>query len=108
MTWRIKYHTKTVEAFVLALPDGLLARYLRLTDMMVEFGANLGMPHTRAISDGLFELRVKSREGIVRVFYCTLVGKQIVMLHGFVKKSEKTPLKELNLARERLAEVKKA
>lgn len=107
MPWRITYHTEGVESFVLGLPDGLLAKYLRLTDMMLEFGANLGMPHTRAMSDGLFELRVKGKEGIARVFYGTLVEQRIVMLHGFVKKSEKTPLKELRLARERLAEVKK-
>ena len=107
MAWSISYHTRTVESFVLGLPDGLLARYVRLTDMMLEFGANLGMPHTRAMGDGLLELRIKGKEGIARVFYCTLVGQRIVLLHGFVKKSEKTPLKELKLARERLAEVKK-
>ena len=76
--------------------------------MMLEFGANLGMPHTRAMSDGLFELRVKGKEGIARVFYCTLVGQRIIMLHGFVKKSQQTPPKELKLARQRLAEVKKS
>lgn len=107
MTWTIVYHTRSVEDFVLALPEGLLARYLRLTDMMQEFGANLGMPHTRAMGDGLFELRIKGPEGIARVFYCTLVGRRIVMLHGFIKKSAKTPPKELKLARTRLAEVKK-
>ena len=107
MAWSIKYHSESVESFVLGVPDGLLARYLRLTDMMLEFGANLGMPHTRAMSDGLFELRVKSKEGIARVLYCTVVGQKIVMLHGFIKKSEKTPPKELKIARERLAEVKK-
>jgi Phage-related protein len=71
MTWNVVYLTKSVEDFVLALPEGLLARYLRLTDIMLEFGANLGMPHTRTLGDGLFELRVKGREGIARVFYCT-------------------------------------
>lgn len=108
MTWRIRYHTEAVESFVLALPDGLLARYLRLADMMLIFGANLGMPHTRALHDGLFELRIKDSEGIARVFYCTVSNQTIVMLHGFIKKSEKTPHKELKLARERLAEVKKS
>ncbi len=106
MSWIIKYHNNAVESFVLGLPDGLLARYLHLTDMMLIFGVNLGMPHTRAMSDGLFELRIKGKEGIARVFYCTLVGQRIVMLHGFIKKSEKTPLKELKLAKYRLAEVK--
>ena len=60
------------------------------------------------MSDGLFELRVKGQEGIARVFYCTLVGQRIIMLHGFIKKSQKTPPKELKLARERLAEVRKS
>lgn len=108
MAWTIEYRTKAVESFALGLPDGLLARYLRLTDMMQAFGANLGMPHTRALSDGLFELRVKGKEGIARVFYCTLKGRRILMLHGFIKKSEKTPPKELKLARTLLAEVKKS
>ena len=108
MAWRIHYHTEAVETVVRELPAGLLARYLRLTDMMLEFDANLGMPHTRAMSDGLFELRVKGKEGIARVFYCTLVGQRIIMLHGFIKKSQKTPPKELKLARERLAEVRKS
>jgi phage-related protein len=107
MRWTIAYHTKDVEKFVLALPDGLLARYLRLTDMVLGFGPNLGMPHTRAMGDGLFELRVKGKEGIARVFFCTVVGQRVIMLHGFIKKSEKTPPKELRLARLRLFEVKK-
>ncbi len=106
MAWNIKYHTKAIESFVLSMPDGLQARYLRLTDMMLEFWPNLGMPHTRAMSEGLFELRIKGKEGIARVFYCTLIGQKIVMLHGFIKKSEKTPPTELRIARERLAEVK--
>lgn len=89
MSWSITYHTEAVESFVLGLPDGLLARYLRLTDMMLEYGANLGMPHTRAMSDGLYELRIKGKEGIARVIFCT-------------------PSKELKLARARLAEVKKS
>ena len=107
MTWNVTYYTQSVESFALGLPDGLLARYLRLTDMMLEFGANLGLPRTRTMSDGLFELRIKSKEGIARVFYCTLVGQRIVMLHGFIKKSKKTPTKELKIARALLAEVKK-
>jgi phage-related protein len=107
MRWTIAYHTTDVEKFVLALPDGLLARYLRLTDMILEFGPNLGMPHTRAMGGGLFELRVKGKEGIARVFFCTVIDQRVIMLHGFIKKSEKTPPKELKMARLRLSEVKK-
>lgn len=87
------------------LPAGLSAKYFHLTDLMLEFGADLGMPHTKAMSDGLFELRVKRKDGIARVFYCTKVGKRIIMLHGFVKKTQKTPTKELRKAQQRLSEV---
>lgn len=106
MTWSIEYPYQDVERFVLKLQPTLQARYFRLTDLMLEFGSNLGMPHSRTMSDGLFGLRVKGQEGIARVLYCTLVGKRIVMLHCFVKKSQKTPPKELRIARKRMAEVK--
>ena len=105
MKWEIKYYNEKLEEDILNLPDGLLARYLRLTDLMVEFGANLGSPHTKSIETGLFELRVKSKEGIARVFFCTKIGKKIIMLHCFIKKSQKTPKKEIKIARTRMKEV---
>jgi len=89
MNWTIQYFNSDVENNILTLPDGLLARYLRLTDMMLVHGSNLGLPHTKSLNNGLLELRLKSKEGIGRVFYCTKVGKNIVMLHSFVKKSQK-------------------
>lgn len=95
-----------MERFILGLPPSLAAKYLRLTDLMLEFGSNLGLPHTRAMQGGLFELRVKGNEGVARVFYCTLVGKRIIMLHGFIKKAQKIPAKELRIAKHRLTEVK--
>jgi phage-related protein len=85
-----------------------LGRYVHRTDRMVEYGPDLGMPHTRAMGAGLFELRLKSGEGIGRVFYCTLVGRRIIMLHQFVKKTEKTPPKELTIARKRMKERRDA
>ncbi|VFM99464.1 MAG: Phage-related protein [Candidatus Kentron sp. G] len=106
MSWNIEYPYPDVEKFILELPPGLAAKYFHLTDLMLEFGANIGMPHTRSLSDGLFELRIKGQEGIARVFYCMLAGKRIVMLHGFVKKSQKTPLKESKTAQRRMSEVK--
>ena len=105
MTWSVEYFSPEVEQAILELPDGLLSRYLRLTDLMLDFGSNLGMPHTRAIDSGLFELRVKSKEGVARVFYCTKIGKRIIMLHMFIKKTQKTPKKELKIAFDRMKEV---
>jgi len=106
MAWKIEYRYKDVEQFVLKLPAGLSAKYFHLTDLMLEFGADLGMPHTKAMSGVLCELRVKGREGIGRVFYCTKVGKRIIMLHAFIKKTPKTPIHELRKAQQRLSEVK--
>ena len=106
MKWQIKYYNLKLEKEILRLPDGLLARYLRLTDLMMEFGSNLGLPHTKSIEGGLFELRVKGKKGIVRVFFCTKVGRKIIMLHSFIKKSQKIPKKEIKTAKIRMSEVK--
>ena len=105
MKWQIKYYNQRLEEKILRLPAGLLARYLRLTDLLIEFGSNLGLPHTKKIETELFELRVKGKEGIARVFFCTKIGKEIIMLHSFIKKSQKTPKKEIKVARRRMKEV---
>lgn len=84
---------------------GMLTRYLRLADRMEFYGPDLGMPHTRAMKGGLFELRLKSKEGIDRVFYGAAIERRIVILHSFVKKKQKTPPRELELARRRLKEI---
>ncbi|MDH5669594.1 MAG: type II toxin-antitoxin system RelE/ParE family toxin [Nitrospira sp.] len=75
---------------------------------MSVLGPHLGVPHTKAFGDGLCELRLKGAEGIARVFFCALVGRRIVMLHCFVKKSEKTPRREREIAEVRMKEVKRA
>jgi len=106
MEWNITYYSEKLQQEILALPIGLQARYIHLTARMSIYGANLGIPHTKSIKSGLFELRMKSKEGIGRVFYCTLINKRIVMLHCFVKKSQKTPRNDLNLAISRMKEVK--
>jgi len=106
--WRVVFYSVALEQEVLQLPAGFVARFLRYVERMEIYGPDLGMPHTRAMGGGLFELRLKAAEGIARVFYCTLVGRRIVMLHQFIKKSEKTPRKELEIAKRRMKELKDA
>ncbi|MDR2366004.1 MAG: type II toxin-antitoxin system RelE/ParE family toxin [Zoogloeaceae bacterium] len=108
MEYTIAYYDEKTQARILALPETLLARYLNLTDRMTSAGPNLGLPHSKAFGDGLFELRLKGREGIARVFYCACIGRRIVMLHGFVKKTDKTPPKERRIAEKRMKEIKNA
>ncbi len=91
----------------MSLPVTLQARYIGLTARMIEYGPNLGLPHTNAFGGGLFELRIKGVEGIARVFFCTMVKQEIVMLHSFIKKTKKTPERELKVAKLRMKELKK-
>lgn len=72
---------------------------------MEEYGPNLGMPHTRALYNGLFEIRAKAEEGIGRAFFCTMAGRKSVIIHSFIKKTDKTPKRELNIALTRQKEV---
>lgn len=104
--WTLHYYNPKVAALVDRWPVDIRADFLRIARLMIEHGPNIGMPHTRAMGGGLFEVRAKGREGIGRAFYCTLVGKRIVILHGFIKKTEQTPAHDLDIARARLKEVK--
>jgi phage-related protein len=105
MEWEIDYYGDDVQRAVMEFPAGIQARYIHLTQRILVFGPNLGMPHSRAMGQGLFELRLKSKEGIGRVFYCNLAGQRVMMLHAFTKKTSKTPANELKIARARLKEV---
>jgi phage-related protein len=104
MSWEILYYNVSLQEEILSLRGGLLGRYLQLSDRMLVFGPDLGMPHTRSMGQGLFEMRLMSKEGIARVFFCTVRQHRIVMLHQFVKKTNKTPSTELTTARKRLKE----
>jgi phage-related protein len=106
MTYTIRYYSSDVLEQIFELPLSLQARYIVLTQRMVEYGPHLGLPHTDSFGGGLFELRLKGAEGIARVFFCTMVRQEIVMLHSFIKKSQKTPDKELKLAKLRMREFK--
>jgi len=105
MPWTIDYYSEDVRREIGALPAGIRASYTRLTELLEEFGLDLRMPHSRAMGGGLFELRPKGLEGIARVFYCMKVGRKIIMLHSFVKKTNETPKRELDIARRRQKEI---
>lgn len=105
MSYSITYFHTRVKAAIEGWPDGVLADYARTVELLIEFGPHLRMPHARAMGEGLFELRARGREGIGRAFYCFVVGQRIVLLHGFVKKTQETPEHELRIARKRMKEV---
>lgn len=108
MAFVIRYYSVDVQSGIASLPASLIARYIALTERMIDYGPNLGAPHTKALGDGLFELRLKSADGIARVFFALQAGQIIVMLHSLVKKSQKTPPRDLRLAVSRLQEIRRA
>jgi phage-related protein len=105
MAFEINYFHARVLAEIESWPVDVVADYARLVELLIEHGPSLRLPHSRAFGDGLFELRPKGRSGIGRAFYCYMVGKQVIVLHAFIKKTQQTPDNELKLARKRLKEV---
>ena len=104
--YKILYYSDAVYECIENWPPKIAASYARITDRIIETGPNLGMPYTESFGEGLFEIRARGQEGIGRAFFCTLVGQKIVVLHAFIKKTQKTPKKDLELARKRMKEVK--
>ena len=107
MNFTIKYYHPVVMAEIESWPDGILADFARKIELLMEFGPNLRMPYSRALGEGLFELRPHGREGIGRVLYCYDTGQSIVLLHAFVKKTPNISGQELKIARKRMKEVQK-
>ena len=105
MTFEIEYFHERVLGEIEAWPIDVLADYARLVELLMEYGPNLLLPHSRAFGNGLFELRPKGGAGIGRAFYCFQIGKRVVVLHAFIKKTPQTPDRELKLARKRLKEI---
>lgn len=106
--YRVEYYNRSVRDAIESWPSGVAAHYTRVLEMIREIGPDLGMPHSRALGAGLFELRAKGTEGIGRTFYCFVIDRRIVILHAFLKKTQATPVRHLALARSRMKEVKDA
>lgn len=86
------------------LPDELRGRMTRLIERLGSEGNKMKMPHSRVIGGGLFELRVGDKN-IARTLYAYAAGNEIYLLHAFVKKTQKTPAKAIDIARTRLKEM---
>jgi phage-related protein len=105
MKHSIVFFNASVEKRISAWPVGIYASFLRITEQIVMSGPNLGMPYTKAMGQGLFEVRARGAEGIGRAFFCCMKDGKVVVLHSFIKKTQTTPLKELQIANKRMKEV---
>lgn len=107
MRWTVLFLNSAVAAEVEALPDDMRGRFGRLFGVIQEYGFD-GLPRdsVKHLEDKLWELRVTGRDGTARAIYVTASGRRVVVLRAFVKKTQKTPARELEIARQRAKEVK--
>lgn len=104
-TWQINFYSDRVAKDMGKLPAGILADFIDLLDQVEIYGPNLGEPHTKSMGRGLYELRANGPEGIARGLFCSVKGNQVVILHVFQKKTQKTPKRDLELGYRRMREV---
>jgi phage-related protein len=102
MTWTVDLDP-AAEAELLAMPPDIRARFLHVAELLEAFGPRqVGMPHVRHLEDKLWEMRLTGRDGIARAVYVARTGQRLTVLHVFIKKTQKTPRKALETARNRL------
>lgn len=99
--YRGPHNARPVKAFLDGLSVLARAKVYAALEMLARDGNRLRLPRSRALGDGLFEIRVAHPEGPFRIIYCFLPGRKVLLLHGFVKRTEETPPQDLQLARER-------
>lgn len=104
--WELVILNEVVEQEILDLTTDLQTKFLRITELLIKLGPNnVSMPHIKHIEDKLWEIRLNGKVNIARSIYFLGHKKKIVILHTFVKKTQKTPKKALQTAKQRMREI---
>lgn len=106
MTWSVETLGIQVDAEILALPKDMQAAFVRLAERIEAVGLErIGQPHVKHLQDKLWEMRLTGRDGIARALYVTAIGRRVIVVHAFVKKTQKTPRGAIELALRRAKEI---
>ena len=92
--------SEPAKEFILSLDKKMQAKVLRTVALLREEGPCLREPYSKALDDGIFEIRTKFGSDITRVLYFFVVGKKVILTNGFIKKTQKTPTSEITLAKQ--------
>jgi phage-related protein len=107
MSWSVELLNRDVLAELSSMSVDIRARFERIVRLIEGYGLeNLREPYVKHLEGPLWEMRMKGRDGIARAVYVTATGRRVVVVHVFVKKSRKTPRRELEIARQRASEVR--
>ena len=108
MEWSVETLNATVDEELDALPSDMRARFVHISELIAAVGIDrVGAPHVRHLIGPLWEMRIRGREGISRALYVTVRDRRVVVVRVFVKKTRKTPRREIDLALRRAGEVLK-
>jgi phage-related protein len=106
MAWSVETLDATVDAEIAALPGDLRARLARIGFLIEDIGLErLREPYVRHLQGPLWEIRLQGRDRIARALYVTAIGRRVVIVRVFIKKTQKTPRREIDLALKRAKEV---
>jgi phage-related protein len=106
MPWSVEFLDQDVQALLDALPLDIRASFQRIVDLIKSHGLErVREPYVKHLEGQLWEMRMKGRSGIARGVYVTAIGKRVVVVHIFVKKTQKTPRREIEIALKRAMEV---
>jgi phage-related protein len=106
MPWQVEFLNEAAEAEVDALPVDIRARFARVKELIESHGLErVGEPHVKHLEAKLWEVRMKGKDGIARSLYVTAKGKRVIVLRSFIKKTQKTPRREIKLALDRAKEL---
>ncbi len=110
--WSIVFYEREngeipVQGFLDSLTRQQRTKAIHEIEILEQFGTALRMPHAKHIDGKLWELRIKTGSDISRIFYFIHVGDNIVLLHGFIKKTQKTPPTEIRKAQTYLADYER-
>ncbi len=108
--WSIVFYTnksgkKPVKEWIKSLAPKAKDKIAKKLDLLCDLGLNIPFPHIRFLDGKLYELRIEESKNTYRIIYFAHTGKKFILLNGFVKKSKKTPEKEIELAKKRMREV---
>lgn len=107
MRWSVEYYRDSqgkqpVSDFIHSLSVEAQAKVYRTMELLKEYGVLLKEPYTKQIRGKIRELRITDNRGAVRILYFTVTGKRLILLHGFIKKTDKTPEREIETAEKRM------